>query len=123
MNTQDTQLSRDVLLRVRSVYMMRRVWNIETAKGGVLLFCCLVAYYMVSIPNVIVNMSQISGITEEAAYLFAAFLHTEFLVQGTLVVALASGGWIAFSVARNLKPVYMYPFRLTTGLIQRVRSV
>ncbi len=97
-----SELSADVMRRVWVVYFVRRILNSEVVKGAVLGACCVTAIFLVSIPNVIHNMTTLPGIAEEAAYLMGAFLKTSFVVESVLVVAVGVGGLLFWDIGRNV---------------------
>ncbi len=102
MNPQDIQLKEDVMRRVRAVYWMRRVFNFETLKGAVFALSCLSVIYLVSVPNVIANMSRLSDLWEDVRYLTSAFMHTSVAVEAALLAGLATGLWLAVDIVKNL---------------------
>ncbi|MDB5238879.1 MAG: hypothetical protein JWO00_214 [Candidatus Parcubacteria bacterium] len=112
-----SQLSRDVMRRVWMVFFVKRTLGSETFKIVIFMSCCVTAVFMVSIPNVIQNLSNVPGIAAEAAYLMGAFLNTSVVVEGAVVVAMAAGGWLMWDIGRNVKSSYF-----VRGMRMRDRS-
>jgi hypothetical protein len=91
------------MIRVRTIYLLRRVFNPEALKGLVFAASCIATVYLVSIPHVIQNMSNLPNIIEDISYLSAAFIHTSFTVEAILTLAIAAGAWLLFDIVHNLR--------------------
>jgi hypothetical protein len=103
MNTLESQLKKDVMLRIRMIFFMRYLLNPELLKAEVLVISCAAIGFIVSVPNVIHNMSRLPDVIGDADYLYVAFLNTSLVVEVALTVALAAAIWLAFDLANNLK--------------------
>ncbi|MGC9605173.1 MAG: hypothetical protein ABSF56_00200 [Minisyncoccia bacterium] len=103
MNQRDGQLKRDVMTRVRAVYLLRRAFDPEALKGLVFAACAVAMVYLVSIPHVIQNMSRLSGVADDVSYLLSAFIHTSFTVEAVITLAIAAGLWLLFDIVHNLR--------------------
>lgn len=104
MTRTEVELKHAIMRRVWTVYFVRMIISPEMAKGAILGACCASVVFLVSIPSVIANVSQMPGILEGAAYIGAAFLHTSFVVEGVVVLAFGAGAWLAYDMTRTVSP-------------------
>lgn len=95
-------MRQEVMRRVWTVYVIRRVLNSEVVKGAVFGACCVTAVFLVSVPSVIQNMKNVPGITAELSYLFGAFLNTSVIVEGVVLVAAGVGCLLVWDIGRNV---------------------
>ncbi len=99
---EDYQLNHAVMRRVWAVYFVRSALHPEAVKFFVFAACCGTAFFMVSVANVISNVSHLSNILDGAFYIYGAFLNTSIVVEATIVIALGAGAWLAYDATRNL---------------------
>jgi len=103
MNQKEIQLTSDIMFRVRTVYYMRLLLRPVPVKSAVLVLSVVSMSFLVSIPNVIGNMSHLPGAFDAANYIAVAFMHTSPIVEAVIVLSLAAGCWLAYDIARNIK--------------------
>lgn len=91
------------MVRVRSIYTMRRVFHSITLKAVIIVACSASMFLLVSVPHVVANMSRLPGLFNEADYLLASFMHTSRLVEGAVILSIASGVWLVLDIVRNVR--------------------
>jgi len=93
------------MLRVKTVYWIRRAIHSTTLKA--LLLCALVgsAASLVSVGNVLANMPSISDMRAVADFLLYAFTHTAVSVQALSLLSTAVLLWLLSDLAKTLARV------------------
>lgn len=100
-------LKQEVMLRVKTIHTMRRIIHPFRLKIAVFLSGFALSNILVSVPNVLYNM--ISGLkpNQYFTYLFDALVHTEVVVQATVLLTIVVGLWMVKDVVIRLK--YILP--------------
>ena len=99
-----TQLERDVMTRVRTIYFLSLITSHRAIQAVLLTASVFFTAVIVSVPNVIHNMSRLPGFMDYLNYLYAAFMHTSFYVESSLILAVSIAIWLAVDLWRELKP-------------------
>ena len=99
MKTQD-ELRSHIMHRVRRIHLVRQIAK-PAVRAIVFLAACLAITSLVSVRNVIANVSRMSGIAHIANFFLSAFVRTEFFVQAALIVALIVVVWSAVDLVRS----------------------
>lgn len=101
MTNNDFKMKNDVMNRVKSIYYMRTVVRPLLIKAGLFLVAVIAISSLVSIPNIISNMTQSQK--DYVSYLFEAFLQTKLVVQVVLVMATIFFALFVQDLIKNLK--------------------
>jgi hypothetical protein len=101
MNKKETQLKKDVMQRVHSIYYMRTVVRPLVVELGLFVASIVAVSFLVSVPNVIINAVHYQTAGKCFAYLFNALLHTKLTVQIILLSALILLGLLAKEIFSN----------------------
>jgi len=98
----EAQLTADIMRRVRFIHGLRMLMSPAMIKASVFLVSVVSTILLVSIPQIVANMSHLA-IEAYAPYLADAYLHTNFAVQAGVVLALAAGVWLVGDMIRNMR--------------------
>ncbi len=102
MNETNFQLEGVVMRRVRFIYYARLLARPIVLEGFVFLGTAVAIALSVSIPDVISNFYHLE-MMHYSSYFTDAFLGTEFAVQATLVLVVASGAFLLRDSFRNFR--------------------
>jgi len=91
------------MLRVKTVHHMRMFLRPVPVKSAILVLSVVSMSFLVSIPNVVGNMSHLPGVFEGVNYIVASFVKTSPVVESSIVLGLVAGVWLAYDIGRNLK--------------------
>lgn len=101
------------MLRVLFLRRLKRVFHSSLTKLALIAVFTTAEFFLISIPNVLVNMSHAGGLTNGSRYLFSAALHTELIVQFLLVGLIIFGFLLVRTNFRYLHHLnYLHPRRL-----------
>lgn len=97
-----------VLARAHAISYFRPLFT----RGTAAFLALAVALYFIGrfvwVAKVFENMPQLTDVLAVLRFFEVAFLHTEFVIQVSLVVAIGAGIWLAREVARLLAPSNRY---------------
>jgi len=94
MSMENKQLKKRIMRRVYLVSFLRQILSPFVFKGTVLFIFMALGNVLVSVPNVISNMSIFTNVNASFLFLLNAFLHTEFLVQVVLSGSIILTIWL-----------------------------
>jgi hypothetical protein len=101
----EIELKSNVMKRVRNIHSMRVVIRPLLIELMVIIAATVSLMYLVSVPNVLKNMSNLSGPGHYLKYLFEAFLHTEFVVQIFIAIAILGAIFFVINLIKNFYQV------------------
>ena len=102
MITKDQQLNKDVMRRVYFIHVMRFFLNGEVLKGMVFGASTFFVVTVTHVTNVMANMLLLDSWASYPRYVYGAYLHTGFVVQAIIALALVAGAWLVVDVGRNV---------------------
>ena len=82
----DEAIRASIMRRVYQFYILRQV-SAPMVRAVIFLSACLAVTPLVSVPNVLANITKVTTIAGIGPFLSSAFLKTEFFVQGALLIA------------------------------------
>lgn len=94
MSTENKHLKGRIMRRVYIVSFLRQFLSPFLFRGVVLFMFITLGNVLVSVPNVISNISIFTNVNSVIFFLLDAFLHTEFLVQMVLVSSVVLTVWL-----------------------------
>ncbi len=103
------QLKKEVMQRVKAIHYMRTVVRPLLIEGLLFIAVLIAISSLVSIPNIIINISHSPKLSSYFTFLYEAFVHTQLIVQLMLVVAIALFALLAADIIKNFR----YAFKLT----------
>jgi len=102
MSTENKQLKKIIMRRVYIVSFLRQFLCPFIFRGIVLFLFIVLGNVLVSVPNVINNISIFTDVKALLLFLLEAFLHTEFLVQMVLSISIILTVWLLKDFLRIL---------------------
>ena len=106
MEYHEAQLTADSMRRVRFIHGLRILMSPGMIRAVVFLASVISTIVLVSVPQVVANMSHLA-VQAYAPYLADAYLHTTFAVQAGVVLALAAAVWFIGDMIRNMRHARM----------------
>jgi len=106
----ERELTADIMRRVRLIRTMRVLVYSDLMKGAVFAVAVGITASLVSVHHIVQNMSAMPSIFSCVAYMSSAYLHTSFVVQALVAVALATAIWLVVDIGRNVA-VLRFGFR------------
>ncbi len=101
----DSKISYAVMRRIKRVRTLRAVISLTTLSALAFLLALWGIATQVWVARVIANMPSFFDVPALVRFLTSAFLHTDFLVQSSAVIAAASLIWLGRECARAIIPV------------------
>ena len=99
----DQLLKSEVLKRVRTVFYMRTVVRPLLIEMALFIGSITAISLLVSIPNVLINLSHSPDSSYYLSYLLSAFIHTRVVVQIVLLVATVLFVLLIKDILKNIK--------------------
>ncbi len=101
--THNEQLKREVMTRVRTVYRIRQITKPLVIEIALLVASLVAVSFMVSIPNIVANLSLLPAWYQYGFYLTQAFFQTQFAVQLSVVAMTVIFILLVRDIVRNLR--------------------
>lgn len=100
-----SQLSGNIMVRVKTIYWIRRAIHSPSLKA--LLLCAFVgsAASLVSVSNVFANMPSLSDVQATITFMLSAFGNTEISVQALSLLSTAVTLWLLSDLTKTLARV------------------
>jgi hypothetical protein len=102
-NNSTSILKRNVMTRVRTVHIARRVFSTTTFSVGVFILAMWGIGREVWVGRVLQNEPSFMNVSAFVHFYLSAFLDTRFIVQALSIVALGALVWLGYSAVKNLQ--------------------
>lgn len=95
-----SEIEKNVMASVGAIYAGRKLTSITAIRLYVLCASLIAIASLVSVPDVLANLMQIS-VGDIGTFILAAVLNTKLLVQLAVLVTVIVGAWFVVDILRN----------------------